>query len=112
MRSAEIVIGEIQCHMRIQTILAFRERQCFPRQPFVLLKYGEVAPLDERCGDAGRASIHSEYLPLLHLDQMTVPMTFDDLGVLETVIRDQRRNPWPAAQASSRGGGHVTVELQ
>ena len=86
MRAAEIVIGEVQRHMRVQTILAFGERQCFSRQPFVLLTYGEVAPLDEGGGDAGPASILAEYLLLLHLDQMTVPMPFYDLGVSKALI--------------------------
>ena len=80
-RPTEIVIGEVERHMRIQTILAFGERQCFPGQPLVLLTDGEVAPLYERRGDAGLASIIAEYLPPLHLDQMPVPMMLDDLGV-------------------------------
>ncbi len=112
MRSAEIVVGEVERHMRVQTILALGEPKRLPRQSLVLLTDGEVTSLDERGGDAGPASILSEYLPLLHLYQMPVPMMFDDLGVSETVIRNQRWISWPAAQASSRECGDVAVELQ
>jgi len=74
--------------------------------------YGEVAPLDERRGDAGRASILAEDLPLLHLDQMPVPMMFDDLGVSKALVRNRCGNSWPAAQASSRKGDDMTIKLQ
>ena len=87
MRSAEIIIGEVERHMRVQTILTLGEPKRLPRQSLVLLKDGKIAPLDERRGDAGPASILTENLPLLHLDQMPVPMMFDDLGVSEVLIR-------------------------
>lgn len=112
MRSAEIVVGEVERHMRVQTILTLGETKRLPRQSLVLLTDGQVTSLDERGGDAGPASILSEYLPLLHLDQMPVPMMFDDLGVSEVLIGNRRGHSGPAAQASSRKGDDMTIELQ
>ena len=100
-RTAEIVIGEVQRHVCIETILALGESQRFSCQPLVLPADGKIASLDESRGDAGTASILSEDLSLLHFDQMTVAMMLDDLRMAQALTRNGCWQPWPAPQASS-----------
>jgi len=112
MRTAEIVVREVKDHMSIQAILALGESQRFSGQPLVLLADGEVAPLDERRGDAGPASILTEDLLLLHFDQMAVAMMLDDLSVSQFLIRNVCWQPRPSSQASSGERDDAAVKLQ
>lgn len=98
-RTAEIVACEVERHVSIQAVCSFGESQRFPGQSLVLLADCQVAPFDERRGDAGSASIYSEYLSFLYFHQMSVPVMFNNLGITEAVIRNDCWHLRPATQA-------------